>query len=163
MTDWLELDRQYLMPTYHRLPIAIAQAKGNYLYDTEGKPYLDLFTGLAVNILGHSHPTVLKALHGQGDQFLPHLQQISQSACHPVGGTPYRPQHRGQGLFCQLRGGSDGSGGKAGSQMVRETRRWKKRICGDEKELPRAHAGSSTTHPAAGCLSGFSATGFPGT
>ncbi|MGF7088842.1 acetylornithine aminotransferase [Kroppenstedtia sanguinis] len=70
MTDWLELDRRYLMPTYHRLPIAITQAKGNYLYDTEGKSYLDLFTGLAVNILGHSHPTLLKALHEQGDRFL---------------------------------------------------------------------------------------------
>ncbi|MFD1395844.1 aspartate aminotransferase family protein [Kroppenstedtia eburnea] len=70
MTDWLELDRRYLMPTYHRLPIAIARGKGNYLYDTEGKSYLDLFTGLAVNILGHSHPALLKALHEQGDRFL---------------------------------------------------------------------------------------------
>lgn len=70
MTDWNAMDEQYLMSTYTRLPIAIAKAKGNVLYDTEGKTYLDLFTGLAVNVLGHSHPAVLEALHRQGDAFL---------------------------------------------------------------------------------------------
>lgn len=70
MTDWLEQDQRYLIPTYNRLPIAIQGAKGNYLYDTEGKAYLDLFTGLAVNILGHAHPAVIKALNDQGKRFL---------------------------------------------------------------------------------------------
>ncbi|MGC5325538.1 aspartate aminotransferase family protein [Brevibacillus sp. SYSU BS000544] len=58
------------MSTYKRLPIAIAKGEGNYLYDAEGKSYLDLFTGLAVNILGHSHPEVMKALREQGEKFL---------------------------------------------------------------------------------------------
>ncbi|OYD07553.1 aspartate aminotransferase family protein [Paludifilum halophilum] len=58
------------MSTYNRLPIAITEARGNYLYDTEGNTYLDLFTGLAVNILGHSHPAVVQALHEQGEKFL---------------------------------------------------------------------------------------------
>lgn len=70
MTDWLEQDQKYLIPTYNRLPIAIQRAEGNYLYDTEGKAYLDLFTGLAVNILGHAHPAVIKALNDQGKRFL---------------------------------------------------------------------------------------------
>ncbi|PTX64289.1 acetylornithine aminotransferase [Melghirimyces profundicolus] len=70
MTQWQTLDRQYLMNTYLRLPIAIAEARGNTLIDTEGKEYLDLFTGLAVNVLGHSHPAVMEALHRQGEQFL---------------------------------------------------------------------------------------------
>lgn len=70
MTDWLEQDQRYLLPTYNCLPIAIQRAEGNYLYDTEGKAYLDLFTGLAVNILGHAHPAVIKALNDQGKRFL---------------------------------------------------------------------------------------------
>ncbi|SDX05823.1 acetylornithine aminotransferase [Marininema mesophilum] len=70
MNDWSSLDDTYILPTYSRLPIAIAEAKGNTLIDTKGKSYLDLFTGLAVNILGHSHPTVLKALHEQADRYL---------------------------------------------------------------------------------------------
>lgn len=73
--DWRSRDEQYIVSTYKRLPIAIAKGEGNYLYDTNGKGYLDLFTGLAVNVLGHSHPRILKALHEQGEQFL-HISNV---------------------------------------------------------------------------------------
>jgi len=73
--DWLTLDQQYIMSTYKRLPIAIARGEGNYLYDTNGKAYLDLFTGLAVNTLGHSHPAIVSALREQGEKFL-HISNI---------------------------------------------------------------------------------------
>lgn len=73
--DWRSLDEQYIVSTYKRLPIAIAKGEGNYLYDTNGKKYLDLFTGLAVNVLGHSHPRILRALREQGEQFL-HISNV---------------------------------------------------------------------------------------
>lgn len=73
--DWRSLDEQYIVSTYKRLPIAIAKGEGNYLYDTNGKKYMDLFTGLAVNVLGHSHPRILRALHEQGEQFL-HISNV---------------------------------------------------------------------------------------
>jgi acetylornithine/N-succinyldiaminopimelate aminotransferase len=73
--DWRSLDEQYIISTYKRLPIAIAKGEGNYLYDTTGKSYLDLFTGLAVNVLGHSHPSIVQALQEQGTQFL-HISNI---------------------------------------------------------------------------------------
>ncbi|MGG1659292.1 aspartate aminotransferase family protein [Brevibacillus sp. NRS-1366] len=73
--DWRSLDEQYIVSTYKRLPIAIVKGEGNYLYDTDGKKYLDLFTGLAVNVLGHSHPRILKALREQGEQFL-HISNV---------------------------------------------------------------------------------------
>ncbi|MFC7392381.1 aspartate aminotransferase family protein [Scopulibacillus cellulosilyticus] len=77
MENWAELDRRYLMPTYAnlKLPIAITKGEGNYLYDTEGKAYLDLFTGLAVNVVGHSHPKIVKTLKEQGERFL-HISNI---------------------------------------------------------------------------------------
>lgn len=77
MTNWQELDHAYLMPTYShlKLPIAIERGEGNYLYDTEGKAYLDLFGGLAVNILGHSHPNIMAALDHQGHRFL-HISNV---------------------------------------------------------------------------------------
>lgn len=75
MTDWQSLDQTYIMPTVKRLPIAIQKAAGNYLYDTEGKRYLDLFTGLAVNVLGHSHPRLMEALDQQGHKFL-HISNL---------------------------------------------------------------------------------------
>ncbi|WP_245183483.1 aspartate aminotransferase family protein [Lentibacillus salicampi] len=77
MTDWQELDKAYVMPTYSqsKLPIAIEKGEGSYLYDTEGNRYLDLFGGLAVNVLGHSHPEVVKTLKEQGEKFL-HISNI---------------------------------------------------------------------------------------
>ncbi|MBA4493609.1 aspartate aminotransferase family protein [Paenactinomyces guangxiensis] len=75
MTDWQALDQTYIMPTVKRYPIAIAHAEGNYLIDTEGNRYLDLFTGLAVNILGHSHPRIMQALNEQGHKFL-HISNL---------------------------------------------------------------------------------------
>ncbi|MCH5585655.1 acetylornithine transaminase [Shimazuella sp. AN120528] len=70
MTDWALLDHEYLMSTYSRLPLVIDHAEGNYLFDINEKRYLDLFTGLAVNILGHSHPYLMNALATQAERFL---------------------------------------------------------------------------------------------
>ncbi|GAE33768.1 aspartate aminotransferase family protein [Halalkalibacter akibai] len=70
MLNWMERDQEVIMSTYGRLPIVIERGEGNYLYDEDGKKYLDLFTGLAVNILGHSHPDILKALTDQASKFL---------------------------------------------------------------------------------------------
>jgi acetylornithine/N-succinyldiaminopimelate aminotransferase len=77
MTNWAELDQRYMMPTYShlKLPLAIERGEGNYLYDTEGKRYLDLFGGLAVNVLGHSHPKIVEALIEQGSRFL-HISNL---------------------------------------------------------------------------------------
>ncbi|WP_078554995.1 aspartate aminotransferase family protein [Bacillus alkalicellulosilyticus] len=75
MSNWQELDQKYMMNTYNRLPIAIERGVGNYLYDTNEKGYLDLFTGLAVNILGHSHPIIVQALKEQGEKFL-HISNV---------------------------------------------------------------------------------------
>ncbi|CAI8805438.1 Acetylornithine aminotransferase [Brevibacillus sp. IT-7CA2] len=73
--DWRSLDEQYIVSSYKRLPIAIEKGEGNYLYDTNGKSYLDLFTGLAVNVLGHSHPRIVQALREQGERFL-HISNV---------------------------------------------------------------------------------------
>ena len=54
-----------LMPTYARLPIAFERGEGMYLYDTEGKKRLDFYSGIGVMCLGHSHPTLVKALTDQ--------------------------------------------------------------------------------------------------
>lgn len=75
MTNWQELDQTYMMSTYNRLPLAIQKGEGNYLYDEDGNSYLDLFTGLAVNILGHCHPEIVKTIHEQGSKFL-HVSNV---------------------------------------------------------------------------------------
>ncbi|BDC98639.1 aspartate aminotransferase family protein [Persicobacter psychrovividus] len=52
------------------LGIEIERAEGVFMYDTEGKAYMDLISGIAVNNLGHGHPRVIKAVKDQVDKYL---------------------------------------------------------------------------------------------
>ncbi len=61
----IERERRFLLPTYNRYPIALRRGKGVFLYDCEGKRYLDLVAGLGVNALGHAHPRVVKVIREQ--------------------------------------------------------------------------------------------------
>ena len=54
-----------LMPTYARTPIAFERGEGAYLFDAEGRRYLDFGAGIAVNALGHAHPHLVSALTEQ--------------------------------------------------------------------------------------------------
>jgi len=53
------------MNTYHRLPVTFAKGEGSWLFDTNGKKYLDLASGIAVNLLGHNYPPLVKAITEQ--------------------------------------------------------------------------------------------------
>ncbi len=61
----VERERKYLLNTYDRYPLAIARGKGVYVYDVEGKRYLDFLSGLGVNALGHAHPRIVKVIREQ--------------------------------------------------------------------------------------------------
>ena len=53
------------MQTGRRLPVTFVRGEGCLLYDEDGKEYLDMVAGIAVNVLGHSHPDIARALAGQ--------------------------------------------------------------------------------------------------
>ena len=55
----------HLMNTYARLPIAFTHGEGAWLWDSNGKRYLDALAGIAVNTLGHAHPKFTAALSAQ--------------------------------------------------------------------------------------------------
>lgn len=65
MTDWVAEEHRYLFQNYGRQPIVLERGEGTRVWDTEGNEYLDFVGGVAVNILGHSHPVVAKALAEQ--------------------------------------------------------------------------------------------------
>jgi len=65
-----QLDQQYVLHTYNRAPFVLERGQGMYLYDTEGKAYLDFVSGIAVNALGHGHPAVLEAIAEQARKLL---------------------------------------------------------------------------------------------
>ena len=55
----------HVLNTYGRLPIALSHGQGCWLWDTEGRKYLDGLGGIAVNTLGHAHPKLVPALQDQ--------------------------------------------------------------------------------------------------
>ncbi|MBS0305565.1 MAG: aspartate aminotransferase family protein [Proteobacteria bacterium] len=55
----------HVLETYGRLPIALTHGRGCWLWDTEGRRYLDGLGGIAVNTLGHGHPKLVPALQDQ--------------------------------------------------------------------------------------------------
>jgi acetylornithine/N-succinyldiaminopimelate aminotransferase len=66
----IERERRFLLPTYNRYPIALGRGKGVFLYDLEGKRYLDFVAGLGVNALGHAHPRVVKVIREQAARII---------------------------------------------------------------------------------------------
>lgn len=56
------LDRgsKYILPVYARHPFVLAHGKGAYVWDTEGRKFLDFTAGIAVNALGHADEGVAK-------------------------------------------------------------------------------------------------------
>jgi acetylornithine/N-succinyldiaminopimelate aminotransferase len=57
-----------LMPTYARADLAFERGEGAWLTSTDGKKYLDFSGGVAVNVLGHAHPALVKALTEQAQK-----------------------------------------------------------------------------------------------
>jgi len=52
------------------LGLEIEKAKGIYLYDTDGKKYIDLIAGVSVSNIGHLHPAVVKAVQQQAEKYM---------------------------------------------------------------------------------------------
>ena len=59
-----------LMPVYPRSPVRPVRGEGVYLYGEQGERYLDFAAGIAVNILGHGHPHLTKAIQDQAAKLM---------------------------------------------------------------------------------------------
>lgn len=61
----IDLEKAFLLQNYARYPLLLARGKGCYVYDAEGRRYLDFITGIGVNALGHAHPRIVKVIREQ--------------------------------------------------------------------------------------------------
>jgi acetylornithine/N-succinyldiaminopimelate aminotransferase len=89
----VDLEKRFLLPTYNRYPVGFERGKGVFLFDFEGKKYLDFVAGLGVNALGHAHPRIVKAIREQASRAI-HLSNL------------YYNEYQGQlaERLCQLAG-----------------------------------------------------------
>nr|XP_028958620.1 acetylornithine aminotransferase, mitochondrial-like [Malus domestica] len=74
----MEMEAKVLLQTYARTPVVLTSGKGCKLYDTEGREYLDLSSGIAVNALGHGDEDWLKAVVDQAGT-LTHVSNLYYS------------------------------------------------------------------------------------
>src|SRR6266446_9078532 len=88
-----DLEKRFLLPTYNRYPVGFERGKGVFLYDFEGKKYLDFVAGLGVNALGHAHPRIVKTIREQAARVI-HISNL------------YYNEYQGQlaERLCQLSG-----------------------------------------------------------
>lgn len=70
--EWTKhLDDTYYVNIFgDRIPVAFTHGKGVYLFSTEGKRYMDMLGGIAVNSLGHANPRLVKAIAGQAKKLI---------------------------------------------------------------------------------------------
>ncbi|HET7435196.1 MAG TPA: acetylornithine/succinylornithine family transaminase [Thermoanaerobaculia bacterium] len=93
-------ERSFVLGTYARTPFHPRDGKGARLIDAEGRTYWDLLGGIAVNVLGHKHPKLVKALRDASNSLL----HISNLYYHPSQGILAEKLVRASGLcrafFC---------------------------------------------------------------
>jgi len=70
LESFADLERKYLLHTYSRYPVVLTRGKGVFLFDIEGKRYLDFVSGLGVNALGHAHPRIVKTIRDQAAKLI---------------------------------------------------------------------------------------------
>jgi len=68
--ETIERFNKYVMANYTRLPLVAVRGEGPYIWDADGKRYLDLFSGWAVTGVGHCHPRLVEAIAKQASQLI---------------------------------------------------------------------------------------------
>jgi predicted acetylornithine/succinylornithine family transaminase len=63
--ELMDLEKEYLLQNYARYPLVLGRGKGCWVYDLEGRRYLDMMAGIGVNALGHAHPRITRVIRQQ--------------------------------------------------------------------------------------------------
>lgn len=120
----IELSDQVVMHTYGRLGLAFARGQGSWLWDLEGKKYLDFVSGLAVTGLGHAHPRLVEAIseaarnliHTSNLFYIPYQAQLAQRLTELTG--------LDRAFFCN-------SGAEANEAAIKLARRYQRKVRGN--------------------------------
>jgi acetylornithine aminotransferase/acetylornithine/N-succinyldiaminopimelate aminotransferase len=120
MNDLMELEHRVYMPTFKRQPVVLARGEGCYVWDEDGKRYLDLVAGIAVNVLGHAHPALVRAVCEQAGTLM-HTSNLYYN----------RPQVELAALLAEMTGMEQvfftNSGAEANETAIKLARKYGKR------------------------------------
>ncbi|MGL4369289.1 MAG: aspartate aminotransferase family protein, partial [Spirochaetota bacterium] len=115
----IDEDREFLFQNNSRLPVCFERGNGAYLYDTDGKEYIDFFSGIAVSALGYAHPALSARLHAQVDAIMHssnwYYNDRQVEAAKLISGLAFK----GKTFFCN-------SGTEANEAAIKLARKWGK-------------------------------------
>lgn len=96
------MEDTYQLPTYTKLPLVVTRGKGVYIWDQDGKKYLDFYGGHAVTLVGHCHPKVLDAVKKQLGKLIFYSNAVynDQRALAARKLVDLLPDHAGAVFFC---------------------------------------------------------------
>jgi acetylornithine/N-succinyldiaminopimelate aminotransferase len=124
----IELEKQYLLQNYARYPVVIRRGKGAWMFDDQGRRYLDFISGIGVNALGHAHPRIVEVIRQQVDSLI----HCSNLYYHDYQGPLAKKLAEGSGLnrsfFCN-------SGTEAMEGAIKMCRAHGNRISREKYEL----------------------------
>jgi len=122
----MQMDSDYIMHTYGRQPVVLVRGRGMKVWDSEGKEYLDFLAGIAVNGLGHAHPSVVDAIREQAGT----LMHVCNLYFTPQGPALAKKlvelSGMGKAFFCN-------SGAEANEASIKLARKWAKLNHGPER------------------------------
>ncbi len=135
--QWAERARKVLTPNYRQQPIAVVRGQGSRLFDADGNAYYDFLGGVAVDVLGHCHPALIRALeeqahtvwHVSNHYFIPRQIELAEALLEV---TPFARR----AFFCN-------SGAEANEAMLKLARKF------------HADQGHSERHEIVSCLDSF--------
>lgn len=117
MQEIIKNGEKVLANTYARFPVAFERGEGVWLYDLDGKKYLDFLSGISVNNIGHCHPKVVEAIRKQAGMLLHtsnlyHIPQQTELAMKLV-----KHSFADRAFFCN-------SGAEANEAAIKLARKW---------------------------------------
>jgi predicted acetylornithine/succinylornithine family transaminase len=115
--DIIAMTEKYQMANYARFPVAFVRGEGSRLFDADGREYLDFLGGIAVALLGHTHPEVTRAITVQARNLLHVSNLFHVPAQAEAGRLLSESTIGGKVFFCN-------SGTEANEAAIKLARKW---------------------------------------
>lgn len=123
--DVLNRAAEVLIPNYARQPIVMSGGQGPYVWDADGKRYLDLFAGFGGAILGHAHPALIQAATEQAGKLWHVGNTFHTEPQVEFAERLNRAAFRGQAFFCHSGAEANEAACKLARLRGRPKSRWK--------------------------------------
>ncbi|MBP2637360.1 MAG: argD 1 [Firmicutes bacterium] len=127
----VDIDKDNYLQVFARYDIVLDHGEGPYVYDNEGKKYIDFLGGIAVNVLGHAHPALVKAVAEQAGKII-HCSNLYYTE---VQATVAKKLAKLSGLDKVFFGNS---GAEANEGAIKLARKYGKTIASDKVEIVTA-------------------------